>query len=92
MSLRPLRNLASSLFGLALVIAISLGIVWPIWYAATSWTKGYTAVAILAIVLAAGYGVVVRVRRHIRRDSRNPPRGTSKDLSGFATVETSGEP
>jgi hypothetical protein len=69
MSLRPLRNLASSLFGLALVIAASLGIVWPVWYAATTWTEWYTVVAVLAIVLAAAYGIVSKVRGRIRRES-----------------------
>ncbi len=92
MSLRPLRNLASSLFGLTLVIAVSLGVVWPIWYAATAWTKGYTAIAVLAIALVASYSVVVRFRRRIRRDSRNPPRGIPKDMPGFAGVDPAGEP
>jgi multidrug resistance efflux pump len=69
MSLRPLRNLASSLFGLALVIAASLGIVWPVWYAATEWTEWYTVAAVLAIVLAAVYGIVTRVRGRNRRES-----------------------
>jgi hypothetical protein len=92
MSLQPLRNLVSSLFGLALVIVVSLGIVWPIWYAATAWTGMYTAIAVLAILLAASYGIAARVRRRVRRDSRNPPRGTSKDLPGFVSVDTAGEP
>jgi len=84
MPLDALRHLLSSFLGLAGIIAISLGVVWLVWYVATTWTLLYTVLAVMAIVILSAYGIVRNVGRRSPDRSRIPPQVTGKVVSGSA--------
>lgn len=84
MSMEALRHLLSSLLGLAVIIVISLAVVWPVWYVATTWTTWYTAIAVLSVVIASAYGIAIKLGRRIPVRSRIPAYVSAKGESGAA--------
>jgi len=92
MSAGTLKDMVLSVFGLAVIIAVSLVVIWPIWYVATTWTEWYTALVILAVVLASVYGIVIKVQQHARDNFAIPPPGLGNCVPGVAEGDASEEP
>jgi hypothetical protein len=87
-----IRNLVSNLFGVAVVVAASMAIVWPIWFVATTWTSWYTLAVIMGMALAITYGIVQKARRRARGESRIAPRRRGKPRPGSTGVEDNRQP
>jgi uncharacterized membrane protein YcjF (UPF0283 family) len=60
--IRSVKGATVALFGAAIVACVAVAVVWPLWYLATSFTRIYTAIALVAIAAAIAALAIGRIR------------------------------
>jgi hypothetical protein len=82
-----IRSIFSGLVGLFFLIALSILVVWPLWYLAINHTSVYSSAMLLLATGSVVLAIKARIRKHLRRVGRRRMKSSDSEKSQLEPTE-----